>query len=50
MTQAVIVPSFIQNTSRIPKLGKNFDVTEGSIDLVKGYMPRITEMVVTLPV
>ena len=30
------MPEFIQNVSRIPKPGKNFDVTEGSIDLVKG--------------
>ena len=29
------MPEFIQNVSRIPKPGKNFDVTEGSIDLVK---------------
>ena len=30
------MPEFIQNVSRIPKPGKNFDVTEGSIDLIKG--------------
>ncbi len=30
------MPEFIQNVSRIPKQGKNFDVTEGSIDLIKG--------------
>ena len=30
------MPEFIQNLSRIPKQGKNFDVTEGSIDLIKG--------------